>query len=83
MKLMSDLDQKLVKEFSIGFSGMRAVDHYVFSERTLEDMLKISIEDKENWLRQVHAVRKRTLTAEVTQMDCMRRFMERWKKRKK
>ena len=83
VKLMSDTDQKIVNEFTLGFSGLRAIDHYVFSGVTVEDMLQKSQEDKINWLRQLTAVRKRTKTAEATQMDCMRQFMERWKKRKK
>ena len=74
---MSDTDQKIVNEFTLGFSGLRAIDHYVFSGVTVEDMLQKSQEDKINWLRQLTTVRKRTKTAEATQMDCMRQFMER------
>ena len=83
VKLMSDVDRKIVKEFSVGINGVRAQDQYVFLDLTLNEVLDRKLLDKENWLRHVTAVRKRALQVEVTQMDRMRTFMERWKKRKK
>ena len=80
---MNDTDQKIVKEFSSGFSGIRAGDQYVHDGLTVEDVLTRHQEDKLVWLRHVEAVRNRATRAESTQMDQMRTFMERWKKRRK
>ena len=83
VRLMNDTDQKIIKEFSSGFSGIRAGDQYVYDGLDVEDVLTRRHEDKLVWLRHMEAVRKRATRAESTQMDQMRTFMERWKKRRK
>lgn len=71
------MDHKIVKEFSLGINGICAHDQYVFLDRTMIEVLDRKLQDKENWLRHVTAVRKRASQVEVTQMDRMRTFMER------
>ena len=83
VKLLSDTDQKIVRKFSAGFSGIRACDRYVYDDLTVQDVLEKRQEDKIIWLRHVEAVRKRATRAESTQMEQMRSLMERWKKRRK
>ena len=39
--------------------------------------------DKLNWLRHVKAARLRCQNFELTQMERMRKFMEKWKRRRK
>ena len=83
VQLMSSTDRKIKKEFLRGFDGLRTKDQYVFSGVTEKDMLKKSQTDKESWLYHMTSVRRRAQESNVSQMDRMRRFMERWKRKKK
>ena len=83
MVLLSDTDQKIIKEFTTGISGIRARDQWVISDTCVETILQKKFEDKLNWLRHVKAVRKRSEQMELSQMDRMRLFMEKWKRRRK
>ena len=83
MVLLSDTDQKIIKEFTTGISGIRARDQWVISDTCVETILQKIFEDKLNWLRHVKAVRKRSEQMELSQMDRMRLFMEKWKSRRK
>ena len=73
---MNDTDQKIIKEFSSGFSGIRAGDQNVYDGLDVEDVLTRRHEDKLVWLRHMEAARKRVTRVESTQMDQMRTFME-------
>ena len=81
--MLSDTDQKILREFETGISGIRARDQKILLDKSVDEILSKRLEDKLNWLRQVKVVRKRAEEAESTQMDRMRRFMEKWKRRKK
>ena len=49
-KLLSDMDQKILRKFRTGFSGIHATDQYVFAGVTVEEMLDRRHEDKIVWL---------------------------------
>ena len=83
VRLLSETDRKIRSEFARGIDGLRASDQYVFYRATEKDMLSKNQTDKESWLRHMASVRKRAHESNVTQMDRMRRFMERWKRKKK
>ena len=81
--MLSDTDQKILREFEIGTIGIRARDQKVLLDKLVDEILSKRLEDKLNWLRQVKVVRKRAEDAESTQMDRMWKFMEKWKRRRK
>ena len=81
--MLSDTDQKILREFEIGTIGIRARDQKVLLDKLVDEILSKRLEDKLNWLRQVKVMRKRAEDAESTQMDRMWKFMEKWKRRRK
>ena len=83
VRLLSETDRKIRSEFARGIDGLRASDQYVSYRATEKDMLSKNQTDKESWLRHMASVRKRAQESNVTQMDRMRHFMERWKRKKK
>lgn len=76
-------DCKIIKEFQQGINGIRARDQHVLLDLSVEEVLSKKQPHKLNWLRHVKATRQRCQNFEMTQMERMRKFMEKWKRRRK
>jgi len=79
----SDTDCKIIKEFQKGINGIRARDQHIILDVSVDEVLSKHQFDKLNWLRHVKAARLRCQNFELTQMERMRKFMEKWKRRRK
>ena len=75
-KKKEEVNRKVIHEFQLGMTDLRLSDAYLISDTTMEEVHKLDLKRKAQWVEQVETARKKIKLSESTEMSRIRRLMQ-------
>ena len=77
-RIQLQTDEEIRQIFNIGVTGIRPVDQSIILDTSVEEVLKLNLQDKQDWISMVNTMRSRYERSVKNSMTNMRTNFENW-----